>query len=106
MSFKSLLDAWSAEQKPVKTRETYDVNLDVDDAAKLHAFAELFPGVNRERIITDLLSMALDQLEASIPYEPGDKVIREDDQGDPIYQDVGLTPRFLDLVKKHRESLG
>ena len=56
MSFKSLLDAWSAEHKPVKTRETYNINLDVDDAAKVHAFAEMFPGVDRERIITDLLS--------------------------------------------------
>jgi hypothetical protein len=105
MSFKSLLDAWSAEQEPVKTRETYNINLDVDDAAKVHAFAEMFPGVDRERIITDLLSKALDQLEAAIPYQPGDNVIREDDQGDPIYEDVGLTPRFLKLVKKHRESL-
>lgn len=105
MSFKSLLDAWSAEQKPITTKESYQVNLDIDDAAKLHAFAELFPNVDRERIITDLLSKALDQAEAAIPYEPGTRVIREDDQGDPIYEDTGLTPRFLELVKKHRETL-
>ncbi len=106
MSFKSLLDAWSAEQKPVTTRETYNVNLDVNDAAKVHALTEMFPGVDRERIITDLLSMALDNLEAAIPYEPGTRIIREDDQGDPIYEDAGLTPHFLELVKKHLETLG
>ena len=106
MSFKSLLETWSAEQKPVTTRDTYNVNLQLDDAARLHALADLFPGVDRERLITDLLSAALDQLEAEIPYEPGSKVIREDEQGDPIYEDVGLTPRFLELAKKHREALG
>ena len=105
MSFKSLLAAWSAEQKPAKTRETYDVNLRLDDAARLHALADLFPDVDRERIITDLLSEALDQLEAAIPYQQGSKVIQEDDQGDPIYEDVGLTPRFLELARKHRETL-
>ena len=105
MSFKSLLAAWSAEQKPAKTRETYDVNLRLDDAARLHALGDLFPDVDREQIITDLLSEALDQLEAAIPYQPGSTVIQEDDQGDPIYEDVGLTPRFLELARKHRETL-
>ncbi len=106
MSFKALLDAWAAAERPVETDETYEVKLTLDDAARVHAFAELFPGVERDRVITDLLSAALDQLEASIPYEPGDKVIREDDHGDPIYEDTGLTPRFLELVKKHRDTLG
>ncbi len=105
MSYKELLDAWAAEQKPVTTTETYKVQLPLADAARLHALLELFPGAQRERIITDLLSVAFDQLEASIPYKPGDKVIREDDHGDPIYEDKGLTPRFLELVKKHRASL-
>lgn len=105
MSFKTLLEAWSAEQKPVVTRETYTVNLQLDDAARLHALDDLFPGVDRERIITDLLSTALDQLEAVIPYKPGSKVIREDEEGDPIFEDVGLTPQFLALAKKHREKL-
>ena len=106
MSFKALLDAWATAERPVETDESYAVRLTLDDAARVHAFAELFPGIERERIITDLLSVALDQLEASIPYVPGEKVIREDDHGDPIYEDTGLTPRFLELVKKHRETLG
>lgn len=105
MSFKALLDAWAAEEPPVETDETYEVKLTLDDAARLHAFAELFPGVDRERIITDALSVAFDQLEAAIPYVPGDKVIREDDHGDPIFEDTGLTPRFLELVKNHRRSM-
>lgn len=106
MRFKALLDAWAAEKSPAKTDATYEVRLSVHDAARIHAFAELFPGIDRERVITDLLSAGLDQLEASIPYVPGETVIREDDHGDPIYEDTGITPKFLELVKKHREGLG
>jgi hypothetical protein len=106
MTFKSLLDAWAAADAPATTSETYDIHLSVEDAAKVHALAELFPGIGHERIITDLLSAAVELTEAAIPYEPGDKVIREDDFGDPVYEDTGMTPRFLELVKKYRKQLG
>ena len=105
MTFKSLLDAWAAEQEPARTSESYAIHLASLDAAKVHALADLFPGVTHERVITDLLSAALKQVEAAIPYVPGDTVIREDEFGDPVYDDKGLTPRFLDLVKKHRKQL-
>jgi len=106
MTFKALLDAWAAQQAPAKTVETYQVRLRAEDAAKIHALADLFPGVDRERVITDLLSAAVEQVEAAIPYVPGDKVIREDEFGDPVYEDKGLTPAFLELVRKHRKVLG
>lgn len=105
MSFKSLLDAWASEQEPARTSETYAIHLRTDDAARVHALADLFPGISRERVITDLLSVALEQVEAAIPYVPGDKVIREDDFGDPVYEDKGLTPQFLDLARKYRKQL-
>jgi len=105
MTFKLLLDAWEAEKELPRTSETYAVHLATEDAAKVHALAELFPGITPERIITDLLSAALEQAQAAIPYVPGHKVIREDDFGDPVYEDKGLTPQFLDLVKKYRKQL-
>ena len=106
MSFKTLLDAWAAEEAPTRTSETYQVHLKTEDAAKIHALADLFPGVEHERVITDLLSVAVEQIEAAIPYVPGDKVIREDDFGDPVYEDTGMTPEFLELVRKYRKQLG
>jgi hypothetical protein len=105
MTFKSLLDAWAAELEPTRTSETYEIHLATEDAARVHALADLFPGITHERVITDLLAAALEQIEAAIPYIPGDKVIREDEFGDPIYEDKGLTPRFLELVKTHRREL-
>ena len=106
MTFKALLDAWAAREQPVTTSETYAVHLPADDAARIHALADLFPGVGHEQIITDLLTTALEQVEAAIPYVPGDKVIREDEFGDPVYEDKGLTPKFRDLVRRRREELG
>lgn len=105
MPFKALLDTWSGKREPTLTDERYAIQLSLDDAARLAALAELFPGNAPEQIVTDLLSEALDHVEASMPYVAGDNVIREDEFGDPIYEDVGMTPRFLELVKAHRRRL-
>jgi hypothetical protein len=105
VSFKSLLDRWQKHEAPVPTATEYSVRLPVDDAARLHALAELFPGSSREQIITDLLATALRELAASMPYVRGSKVISTDEQGDPVYEDAGYTPRFVELTRKHRRKL-
>jgi len=81
------------------------VRLPLDDAARLHALAELFPGQTVEEIVTDLLSAGLDEIAAAMPYERGPKVISRDDHGDPLYEDVGLTPRFVELTRKYKKNL-
>ncbi len=90
---------------PARTVEAYPVRLPLDDAARLHALAELFPGRSVELIITDLVHAALDEIVAAMPYEPGPKVISRDDQGDPVFEDKGLTPRFEELTRQYRKSL-
>ncbi len=105
MSYKDLLDAWSGAVEPPRTEEHYAVRLTVDDAARVKALADLFPGMDAERIIADLLSIAIAEVEAAIPYEAGSEVIREDDFGDPVYADAGMTPRFRELVQAHKEQL-
>ncbi|MFQ5983132.1 MAG: type 1 pili tip component [Woeseiaceae bacterium] len=105
MSFKPLLDAWSERKAPDITEKDYSVRLSIDDAARIQALVDLYPGMDTERIITDLISTALDELQAAMPYVPGERVIREDDHGDPVYEDAGPTPRFLELVRAHRKKL-
>jgi hypothetical protein len=99
------LDRWQQQEAPVLTAAEYAVRLPVDDAARLHALAELFPAFTREQIVTDLLSAALTELAASMPYVRGNKVISKDEHGDPIYEDAGYTPRFMELTRKHRRKL-
>ena len=105
MKFKPLLDHWRKDAVPVRTAKEYAVRLTTDDAARLHALAELFPGRSIEEIVTDLLHLGLDEIAAAMPYEPGPKVISRDDHGDPVYEDIGLTPRFVELTRRFKKSL-
>ena len=103
--FKALLDGWKQKAGPAKTQHSYAVHLPLADAARLHALVDLFPGRSVEDIITDLLHASLDQVTEAMPYERGPKVISQDDQGDPVYEDAGLTPRFIELARKHKKAL-
>jgi hypothetical protein len=105
LSFKKLLDSWRETASEPRTVREYAVRLPVDDAARLQALAEMFPGRPPEQLITDLLGAALEQIGAAMPYVPGRKVISTDEQGDPVYEDVGLTPRFMELARRHRKRL-
>ncbi len=105
MKFKSLLDRWKKTAAPSRTAKQYAVRLPLDDAARLQALAELFPGQPIEEIVTDLLGAGLDEIAAAMPYEKGLKVISRDDHGDPAYEDVGLTPRFVELTRKYKKNL-
>jgi hypothetical protein len=40
-----------------------------------------------------------------MPYEPGPKVISRDDHGDPVYEDVGLSPRFVELTRQFKRGI-
>jgi hypothetical protein len=102
---KELLARWQSDAADRVTAHTYPVHLHLDDAARIHALAELFPGRTREQIITDLISAALDELATAMPYVAGTTVIRSDEQGDPIYEDAGLTPRFIALTRKYQKVL-
>lgn len=106
MKFKTLLEEWKKSAAPALTAHEYSVRLPLDDASRLHALAELFPGQRIEDLVTDLLHAALDEVAAAMPYEPGPKVISRDDQGDPVYEDAGLTPRFVELTRKFKKKLG
>lgn len=85
MKFKPLLDRWRKDAAPALTAKEYAVRLPLDDASRLHA--------------------GLDEIAAAMPYEPGPKIISRDDQGDPVYEDIGLTPRFIELTRKFRKTL-
>jgi len=40
-----------------------------------------------------------------MPYVAGPRVISTDEHGDPVYEDVGPTPRFMELARLHRRAL-
>jgi len=105
VSFKELLESWRESAAAPRTAKAYAVRLPVEDAAQLAALAEMFPGRAPEQLIQELLGAALRELAAAMPYVPGKRVISTDEQGDPVYEDVGPTPRFMELARKHRRQL-
>lgn len=105
MSFKKLLESWRESASKPRTASEYAVRLPVDDAARLEALAEMFPGRTPEQLITDLLGAALEEVATAMPYVAGRRVISTDEQGDPVYEDIGPTPRFMELARRNRKRL-
>lgn len=96
---KDLIRDWQTKPVPRFTQEYYSIRLSVQDAARIEALAELYPNVTREEIITDLITSGLDEVEASLPYIPGGRVIAVDEFGDPIYEDVGPSSSFHKITR-------
>ncbi len=105
MKVRDLLRDWQQGASSRLTARDFHVQLPLHDAARVLALTELFPGRTETQLITELLSAALDELEAAFPYVPGQGVVSEDDHGDPIYEDSGLTPRFYRLTQRHVQAL-
>jgi predicted DNA-binding protein len=105
VSFKELLDSWRASAAAPRTVRTYAVRLPLEDAARLAALADMFPGRTAEQLLTELLAAALQEVAAAMPYVAGERVISTDEQGDPVYEDVGPTPRFIQLTRTYRRQL-
>ncbi|MDX1319264.1 MAG: hypothetical protein R3204_11230 [Oceanospirillum sp.] len=101
MRFNELVHNWKSKDTGAITEELYSIRLPVEDAARLQALAELFPRRPAELLLADLIKVALDEVEGRFPYEKGTKVVAHDEEGDPIYEDEGLTPRFLELSRHY-----
>ncbi|WP_439134148.1 type 1 pili tip component [Pseudomaricurvus sp.] len=103
--FIDLTQKWSQFGQGELTPESYRIALSAADKAVLDKLCNRYPRLNCAEIIRDLLSAALRDMEQSIPYEKGNKVIATDEWGDEIYEDSGLTPRFLSLAKQYQAQL-
>jgi len=105
MKIRELTQLWEKTAKGRVTRNSYEVKLCLEDAARLAALQEMYPKRRVDDLITDLLAAALEELETSLPYEAGTEVIARDELGDPLYKDEGQTPLYLALSRKHLQEL-
>ena len=105
MKIRELARHWEQNAKGRLTRNTYQIHLDLESAARLAALCEMYPKRNAEELLGELIGAALEELEASFPYIQGQQVIATDEEGDPLYEDVGPTPRFLTLSRRHLHDL-
>ncbi|MNF65359.1 hypothetical protein D3C84_471170 [compost metagenome] len=105
MKIRELVRHWEQNAKGRLTRSQYSIHLDLESAARLAALAEMYPKRSVEELIGELVGSALEELEASFPYVKGSQVVATDEQGDPLYEDIGPTPRFLALSRRYLQQL-
>lgn len=105
MKIRELAQHWEQNAKGRLTRSCYQIHLDLESAARLAALTEMYPKRTPEELLGELIGAALEELEASLPYVKGSQVVATDEQGDPLYEDIGPTPRFLALSRKYLQAL-
>ena len=103
MHIKELPKEWASTAQIKKPVMNLSLQLPLELSANLMALKDIYPGRTLEQLLLDLLSAAVDELKETLPYKQGLKVIAEDEFGVPMYQDVGLTPRFLELTQYYRD---
>lgn len=105
MQISELAKNWNTTASGTLSKDILSLRLPIEEAAKLDALADMYPKRSREDLLLDLITAALHDLEKSLPYIKGQTVVARDEQGDPIYEDIGLTPEFLRLTKQHLTRL-
>lgn len=105
MKIRQLVQQWEQNATGQLTSAPYQVHLDVEAAARLAALHHMYPKRRPEELLAELLSAALEDLEASMPYVQGSQVVAADEEGNPVYEDIGPTPRFLELARHYRQEL-
>lgn len=91
--FSHILNQWEESRRARQQLVSTEVQMSRSDRAKLEALAEVYDQPV-ERVMADLMHSALLEVESSIPYVPGAKIIRIED-GDPCYEDEGKMPEYL-----------
>ena len=102
---RNLIEKWREASDLRPSKRDYTIKLPVRAAARIEALTAMFPDLPPEAILQDLVSAALDELEASLPYEQGDRKIGEDEFGDTLYEDVGPSRRFHELTRINTQTL-
>ena len=101
MKIKDLVNYWDKHARGRLTRDAYFMALSDQHHKRLEKLAALYPMKSPQDLMRDLISAALDEMETSFPYVQGTKVVAYDEDGFEIYEDQGLTPKFVSLSQKH-----
>ncbi len=105
MKIKDLVNYWDKHARGRLTRDAYFMALSDQHHQRLEKLAAVYPMKTPQDLLRDLVSASLDELETSFPYVQGTKVVALDEDGFEIYEDEGLTPRFVSLSQKHIQTL-
>jgi len=104
MIAKNILSVWGAPDNTRLTAKQTSIRLPVHVASRINALCDMYPNKSRTEIISDLLSMALKEIESAFPEHKG-KQIGETDEGQPYYEDTGPNSEYVKYANKHYSLL-
>jgi len=103
-SLSRLLLSWETHASKADDLTEMPISLYKSDIIRITALSHIYKLPEYE-VIASLLHEALNELEATMPYIEGDKVIRVED-GEEIYEDIGPMPKYLEAQKDLLEAAG
>ena len=101
--FYELMADWQDRVIADAELESLPIRVHARDKVKLEALAALYR-LPVDEVARELLNRALLSIEAEMPYIPGPKVIRVEEDGDEVYEDIGPMPRYLELQNRLRKE--
>lgn len=97
-TFSELLKEWVGRREERQNKVVRSISLYDTDVVKVKALASVFD-IPEQDVLASIIRHGLFELESKIPYEKGTKVIRIE-EGDAIYEDVGLMPRYIEKIRE------
>jgi len=97
-AISEMLQAWQRQTIEHHEKQEFPIAVDRKDIVRLKALAEVYR-LPLEEVIANLVTSALQEVEAKMPYIPGPTVIRIE-EGEPVYEDIGLTPAYLQTKER------
>ena len=105
MDTKGLREMWDAPENGRLTKQQFSFRLPIDVAAKLFALEELYPGRTRTQLISDLLNLALTDLELQLPYHVSQYRFTKNGDPENLYSMEGDRYVFRMTANKHHRGL-
>ena len=105
MKTSTLHGVWSAPDNTRLTSKQFSFRLPVHVAAKIAALCEMYPHRTKTEIVGDLLSTAIDEFLAGLPYIQGKHVGTDPLTSEELHLDAGPETTFWQLADKHYKEL-
>jgi len=98
----ALLFELENRSRRVANEREVTLKIDHEDLVRLKALAEVY-GLSVDEVTACLLHRTLVEVEAKMPYRAGSRIIRVEDD-DPVYEDIGPTPRYLEAKRRFEQE--
>ena len=105
MRAKDLVLRWEGEASEALAAREYRIRLPIHAAARVAALLRLYPQYHSDQLLSDLVDLALQEVEDALPHAHDGTIVSEDDEGNPIYEESGTATRYREWVEHFEREL-